>query len=172
MRTILTVASLSAVVAGIPVASHAAEAASALVQPAVNASFLTSSTALVNSLLGQAGSALDVAKTAAAVPFAGEAAKAKVVAAQSQVSAATELKTELTGLSKGQAPAATGILGSLAGGSGPSLADRFKGLPLASTAQAVLGNQELVKSLVSALPLDQVPGYATASQALAAFAPK
>ena len=172
MRTILTVASLTAVLAGIPVTSPAAEAASALVQPAVNTSFLTSSTALVGSLLGQAGTALDLAKQAASVPFAGEAAKGKVVAAQAQVDAATTLKGELAGLNKGQAPAAGGILASVAGGTGPSLADRFKGLPLAATLQTVLGNQELVKNLASALPLDRVPGYAAASQALSAFAPK
>lgn len=174
MRTILTVASLTAVLAGIPVTGFAVEAAApvALVQPAVNTPFLTNSTAMVGSLLGQAGAALDLAKQAAAVPFAGAAAKSKVATAQAQVDSATTLKGELASLTKGQAPAAGGILAGIAGGTGPTLADRFKGLPLAGTLQTVLGNQEMIKGLMSALPLDQVPGYTTASQALAAFAPK
>lgn len=171
MRTMLTVASITAVLAGIPVIGQAAEALTELSQPAVNASFLTNSTALVGTLLGQAGPALDLAKTAASVPFAGTSAKGKVTAAQAQFDAATTLKGELTGLSAGKAPVASGILGSIASGTGPSLADRFKGLPLAGTVQTILGNPEMVKALVSALPLDQVPGYATAAQALSAFAP-
>lgn len=167
MRTILTVASLTAVLAGIPVTGHAADAPTALVQPAVNSAFLTKASSLATSLVGQANTSLDIAKQAAALPFAGESAKNKVKAAQTEVDNATTLKGELTGLSQGKAPAAGGILASVSGGTGPSLADRFKGLPLASTVQTVLGNKELVTALTSALPLDKVPGYATAEQALA-----
>ena len=104
--------------------------------------------------------------------FAGAMAKGKVDAATAQVDSATKLKSELTGLGQGHAAPVGGILAGLSGGTGPSLADRFKGLPLAGTVQTVLGNQELIKSLVAGLPLDKVPGYTTAAQALSAFAPK
>lgn len=140
--------------------------------PAVNASFLASATAMADKLLGSANGSLDLAKQAAALPFAGVLAKGKVDAAAAQVDSATKLKSELSGLSQGQAAPAGGILAGLSGGTGPSLADRFKGLPLAGTVQTVLGNQELIKSLAAGLPLDKVPGYTVAAQALSAFAPK
>lgn len=168
MRTVLAIASLTAVLAGLPVVgASAAEAAAAV--PAVNAGFLTKAGDLAKQLLGQATSGLDVAKTAAALPFAGAATKAKVATAETQVSSAKQLQGELATLSNGGKPAADGILASLSSGTGPSLADRFQGLPLASTLQSVLGNQEIVSALIAAAPLDGVPGYATAKQALAAF---
>ena len=158
------------------VVAHAADVptgtAPKVAVPAVNASFLTSATALADKLLGSANGSLDLAKQAAALPFAGALAKGKVDAAAAQVDSATKLKSELTGLSQGHAAPAGGILAGLSSGSGPSLADRFKGLPLAGTVQTVLGNQELIKSLAAGLPLDKVPGYAAAAQALSAFAPK
>ena len=110
-----------------------------------------------------------MAKSAAGLPFAGEAAKAKVTAAESQVGSAKELQSELATLSGGGKPAADSILGHLASGTGPTLADRFKGLPLAGTLQSVLGNKDVVSALIAAAPLDNVPGFATAKQALAAF---
>jgi hypothetical protein len=140
--------------------------------PAANASFLTSATAMADKLLGSANGSLDLAKQAAALPFAGALAKGKVDAAAAQVDSATKLKSELTGLSQGHAAPAGGILAGLSSGTGPSLADRFKGLPLAGTVQTVLGNQELIKALAAGLPLDKVPGYTVAAQALSAFAPK
>ena len=159
-----------------PVVVHAADVpagtAPAVAVPAVNASFLTSATAMADKLLSSANGSLDLAKQAAALPFAGAMAKGKVDAATAQVDSATKLKSELTGLGQGHAAPVGGILAGLSGGTGPSLADRFKGLPLAGTVQTVLGNQELIKSLVAGLPLDKVPGYTTAAQALSAFAPK
>ena len=158
------------------VAADAATAAAAAV-PAVNATYLAQATTLVDKLEGQAQSSLDIAKQATALPFAGDAAKAKVKSAEAQISTAKELKSELTGLSQGQKPAADSILGKLAAGAtggtstGPSLADRFKGLPLASTIQTVLGNPDITGALVGMLPLDKVPGFATAKEALAAFSP-
>jgi hypothetical protein len=140
--------------------------------PAVDVAFLKNLGGLSEQLLGQANSSLSLAQQAASLPFAGAMAKSKVAAAQGQVDAASTLKSEVTGLSQGHAPAATGILGSLASGTGPSLSERFKGLPLAGTLQTVLDNKEMVLALVKLAPLDQVPGYAAASQALAAFAPK
>lgn len=168
MRTVLAIASLTAVLAGLPVVgTPAAEAAAAV--PAVNASFLTQAGELAKQVLGQATSGLDVAKSAAALPFAGSAAKAKVTAAEAQVGSAKELQSELATLSGGGKPAADSILGHLSSGTGPSLEDRFKGLPLAGTLQTVLGNKDVVSALISAAPLDNVPGFATAKQALAAF---
>jgi hypothetical protein len=171
MRTVLTIASLTAILAGVPVMSVAAEG-TAITQPAVNSTFLTGASSLVEKLMGQAGGALNLAKQAAAIPFAGSAAKGQVDTAQSQVDTATKLTNELTGLSQGKAPGAGSILGSLSDGSGPSLSERFKGLPLADTVQTVLGNKEITGALLKGLPLDKIPGYAVASQALSTFVSK
>jgi hypothetical protein len=171
MRTVLTIASLTAILAGVPVMSPAAEGA-AVTQPAVNSSFLTGASSLVEKLMGQAGGALSLAKQAAAIPFAGSAAKGQVDSAQNQVDLATKLKSELASLSQGKAPGAGSILSGLSDGSGPSLSDRFKGLPLADTVQSVLGNKEIAGALLKGLPLDKIPGYALASQALGAFTGK
>ena len=176
MRNLLALASLTLVIAGVPfagaVAADTPVATPAIAVPAVDVAFLKNLGGLSEQLLGQANSSLSLAQQAAALPFAGAMAKSKVAAAQGQVEAASTLKSEVTGLSQGHAPAASGILGSLASGTGPSLSERFKGLPLAGTLQTVLDNKEMVGALVKLAPLDKVPGYAAASQALAAFAPK
>jgi hypothetical protein len=176
MRNLLAFASLTLVMVGAPcavaMAADTPATTPAVAVPAVDVAFLKNLGGLSEQLLGQANSSLSLAQQAAALPFAGAMAKSKVAAAQSQVASATTLKSEVTGLSQGHTPAATGILGSLASGTGPSLGERFKGLPLAGTLQTVLDNKEMVTALVKLAPLDQVPGYAAASQALAAFAPK
>lgn len=172
MRNVLIIASLTAAFAGLPLVGVSAVEAPTVAVPAVNVPFLKNLGGLSEQLLGQATSALGVAKQASALPFSGDAAKAKVTAAQGQVDAATTLKSEVAGLSQGNTPAPTGILGSLSSGTGPSLTDRFKGLPLAGTLQTVLGNKEMVSALVTMAPLDKVPGYAAASQALSTFSPK
>ena len=172
MRNVIVIASLTAAFAGLPLVGVSAVEAPVVAVPAVNVPFLKNLGGLSEQLLGQATTSLGVAKQAAALPFAGDAAKAKVTEAQSQVDSATTLKSEVTSLGQGQKPAANGILGSLSSGTGPSLADRFKGLPLAGTLQTVLANKEMVSALVTMAPLDKVPGYAAAAQALSAFAPK
>jgi hypothetical protein len=180
MRSLLSTSALAAIFALAPAgAALALEVPAAVTAaiPAANASYIAGATALVDKVMGQAQSSLDIAKQATALPFAGDAAKAKVKSAEAQIETAKELKSELTSLSHGQKPAADSILGKLAAGAtagasaGPSLADRFKGLPLASTLQTVLGNPDITGALVQMLPLDKVPGYATAQQALAAFSP-
>ena len=171
-RSFTPALSLLAILAFAPAfEATAAEPASSAAVPAVNASFLQQAGVLAGRLLGQANTAHDVAKSAAALPFAGDAAKAKVAKSHEQASAAAQLKGELASLASGNAPAGDGILAQLGSGTGPSLADRFSGLPLASTLQTVLGNRELISALLAAAPLDQVPGYAVAKQALAGFAP-
>lgn len=176
MRNLMAIASLTVALAGLPLAGAFAVDAptvpAVVAVPAVDVPFLKNLGGLSEQLLGQANNGLSVAKQASALPFAGAVAKTKVAAAQAQVDSATTLKAEVNGLSQGHTPAATGILGSLASGTGPSLTDRFKGLPLAGTLQTVLENKEMVSALVTLAPLDKVPGYAAASQALAAFAPK
>lgn len=173
MRNLMVIASLTVALVTLPlIGAFAADAPHTVAVPAVDVPFLKNLGGLSEQLLGQANNGLTVAKQASALPFAGAVAKTKVAAAQSQVDSATTLKAEVNGLSQGHTPAATGILGSLASGTGPSLSDRFKGLPLAGTLQTVLENKEMVSALVTLAPLDKVPGYTAAAQALAAFAPK
>lgn len=172
MRQIIAVASLTAALVGLPLVGAMAMDTPTVSVPAVNVPFLKNLGGLADQLVGQAGGALDLAKQATALPFAGDAAKAKVVTAQGQLDTANSLKSEISSLAGGHTLGADSLLGKLSSGSGPSLADRFKGLPLASTVQTVFDNKELLGALVKLAPLDQVPGYAVASQALSAFAPK
>lgn len=181
MRPILPFTAL-VLLAGAPlVPAPAAEtAAAAKAVPAANAAFLAKAAGLVDKSLSQAKSALEMAKQAADLPMAGKSAKAKVTSAEAQVATVTQLKGELASLAKGEKPAADGILAKIAasagtpaaGGASVSLGERLKGLPLASAVQGAFGNPELVRALVSNLPVDKVPGFAAAQQALSSLTGK
>lgn len=148
-----------------PAANPAATAA-ALAQPAVNQAFLGKTLGLLDKHLATAQSALDVAKPAAALPFAPKSQKDKVSTMQAGVDTLTALKGELTGLSQGRPAKADGIMAGLASGQGPSLTDRLKGVPGADVLQSVLGAPGVAQALVSATPVDQAPGYGTAAAVL------
>ncbi len=171
MRHALAIASLTAALAGLPLISVAAVETPTVTVPAVNVPFLNNLGGLSSQLVTQAEGVLDLARKGASLPFASDGAKAKVAAAQGQVDTANSLKNDVASLAGGHKLGADSLLSQLNSGTGPSLSDRFSGLPLASTLQTVLGNKEILGALMSFAPLNKVPGYAEASQALAAFAP-
>lgn len=152
-----------------PAATPAAAApatAAVLVQPAVNQAFIAKTLALTDKTLVTSQGALDLAKPAAALPFAPKSQKDRVAALQVGVDTVAGLKGELTELSQGRPAKADGILAGLSSGKGPSLTDRLKGLPGAEVLQSVLGAPGVAQALVTATPVDQAPGYATAAAAL------
>jgi hypothetical protein len=148
-------------------------------QPPVNVTFLGRASDLASKLVGEAQGQLNNAKSVGSalgglgsLGGAGSKASSTVASAQSTRDEATGLKSDLDALRAGKPISSTGVFATLtsaasSGGSGGSgIADKFKGLAAGPVVQAVLGNQDLVKSVVAGLPVDKVPGYQAASDAL------
>ncbi|MFM2091786.1 MAG: hypothetical protein RLZZ127_2275 [Planctomycetota bacterium] len=163
--------------AGVPAA---ASAAAAVQMPAVNMAFARRALEATTTVAQACQSNLDVAKAAAAVPFAGDKAKKKVDSAQGALDVANGVRTDLTAISNGQTPAADGMLAKIAAAQmapkegdkpAPSPLDKLKAIPGAQAAIDVLSTPGVAGALVQALPLDKVPGYSTAAQALGLTAP-
>jgi hypothetical protein len=188
MRPIALAAALAAVLPSLPLlaadvtpapAPTPAAAATAAV-PAVNAAFARRMLESATVVSQTCQSNLDVAKAAASVPFAGDKARKKVDQAQASVDVANGIRTDLTAVSQGRAPATDGVLAQIAasqaaakpGAPAPaSPLDRIKSIPGAQAVIDVLSTPGVAAALVQSLPLDKVPGYSTAVQALGLAAP-
>jgi hypothetical protein len=165
-------------------AAPAPAAVGGATEPAANEAFLARISDMSSKLIGEANGALSNAKSVGGAlggfgSFGGASAKASAATtnAQTMVDKATGLKSDVDALRAGKPISSTGVYatltnaagnaaGSSSSSSGSSFTDTFKGLPLASAMQTVLGNQEISKSLLSGLPVDKVPGYSVAADAL------
>jgi len=156
-------------------------------EPAANQAFLARISDMSSKLIGEANGALSNAKSVGGAlggfgSFGGASAKASsaTTSAQTMVDKATGLKSDVDSLRAGKPISSTGVYATLTNAassaassstaasstSGSSFTDTFKGLPLASAMQTVLGNQQVSSSLLSGLPVDKVPGYSVAADAL------
>jgi hypothetical protein len=191
-RSITRTFVLALALAGGVCAADATPAAAATIggaaEPAVNETFLSRASDLSSRLLGEADGALKNAKSVGGAlggigSFGGAGAKADsaTATAQAAVDKATGLKSDIDALRAGKPISSTGVYATLTsaasnaaskatgGGSssgGSSFTDAFKGLPMASVMQTVLGNPDISKAILAATPVDKVPGYATATEAL------
>jgi hypothetical protein len=100
------------------------------------------------------------------LPLAGAAAKNKVTEAQAQVGTASGLISDLANLAGGKAASTTGLLAGLAGGTGGEAAKTFASIPGADLLIQALSTPGVAQALISALPVDQVPGFAATKSAL------
>jgi hypothetical protein len=123
---------------------------------------LTTCEALVEKLSSASKTAVDSAKVAAAIPFAGAAAKGALEKATATSADADGLLGDLKSLLAGKAASSDGVLAKVAAGK-TSLADRFKNLPGAETLQQVLGTPGVASALINQAPVDKLPGWSQIS---------
>lgn len=159
---LLVLACLAGLPSTIVLAADAAGTATAVAAavPAANKTVLEKCMEFAGQISGAAHKAESTAATAASLPFAGDMAKKALDAAKAKVVDSDGLLGGLKGLLAGQAPAAGSVMSQVAQGSF-NVGERFKGLPGADLLQQVLGVPGMTNALVSMLPVDQVPGYAT-----------
>jgi hypothetical protein len=148
--------------------------------PAVNVAFATKALDAADTVSKACQANLDTAKAAAQLPLAGDKAKKKVESAQGALDVSNGLKTDLASVAAGKAPATDGVLAQIAASQiapkegakpTPSPLDKLKKIPGAQTVVDVLSTPGVAGALVQSLPLDKVPGYGTAAQALGLAAP-
>jgi hypothetical protein len=155
-------------------------AAPAVAVPPVNMAFAAKALDTAEVVSKACQTNLDTAKAAAQLPFAGDKAKKKVESAQGALDVSNGIKTDLSAVAAGKAPAADGVLAQIAASQlapkegekpSPSPLDKLKKIPGAETVVNVLSTPGVAGALVQSLPLDKVPGYSTAAQALGLAAP-